>query len=288
MNLQNIFPGFLKPFQLKTIPVLAILALLLTLICDRRLLVRKYSIQADSASGIRIALITDLHNSRYGKDQEKLLRAIAAQQPDLVLIGGDIFSDGDSHENTEAFLNGVSGKYPCYYVTGNHEHWHGSEAFRKRMAILEKYEVAILDGSFEQLTCNGKTVNICGVSDPVANMSQGTEPITPFDQQLETVAAAANNGNFTLLLSHRPELFEQYAAYDFDLVLCGHAHGGQWRIPFLLNGLYAPQQGLFPKYAGGEYWAEGTAMIVSRGLQRGQTIIPRIFNRPELVIIDLE
>lgn len=90
-----------------------------------------------------------------------------------------------------------------------------------------------------------------------------------------------------MLLSHRPELFETYQKYGFDLVLSGHAHGGQWRIPGVLNGLFAPDQGLFPEYAGGRYdYAEGT-MIVSRGLARESTPVPRIFNRPEVVIVDI-
>ncbi len=95
------------------------------------------------------------------------------------------------------------------------------------------------------------------------------------------------NGNYTILLSHRPEPFRFYACYGFDLALCGHAHGGQWRIPGLLNGLYAPHQGLFPKYAGGRYLKGGTTMIVSRGLARENTRVPRFYDPPELVIVDL-
>ena len=87
------------------------------------------------------------------------------------------------------------------------------------------------------------------------------------------------------MLSHRPELFESYVSREFDLVVCGHAHGGQWRLPGLINGVYAPNQGLFPKYAGGEYEKNGTTMIVSRGLARRMDIVPRIFNPPELVVI---
>ena len=98
---------------------------------------------------------------------------------------------------------------------------------------------------------------------------------------------ASENGNYTILLSHRPEFFELYAAQGFDLALCGHAHGGQFRIPGILNGLYAPNQGFFPKYAGGEYHKKRTVMIVSRGLARESTRVPRFYNRPELVIIDI-
>jgi len=92
---------------------------------------------------------------------------------------------------------------------------------------------------------------------------------------------------FTLLLSHRPERIEDYLGYPFDLILSGHAHGGQWRLPGIVNGLYAPNQGLFPKYAGGRYDFEDTAFLVSRGLARESTKIPRVFNRPELVVVDL-
>lgn len=92
---------------------------------------------------------------------------------------------------------------------------------------------------------------------------------------------------FTLLLAHRPEYIDHYLDYNFDLILSGHAHGGQWRLPGIINGLYAPNQGLFPKYAGGQYNINGTVFIVSRGLSRESTRIPRIFNRPELVIIDI-
>jgi predicted MPP superfamily phosphohydrolase len=96
------------------------------------------------------------------------------------------------------------------------------------------------------------------------------------------------NGHYTILLAHRPEEIERYSAYHFDLVLSGHAHGGQWRLPGIVNGLLAPDQGWFPRYAGGEYLVNGTTLIVSRGLARESTRIPRIFNRPELVVVDLK
>ena len=93
---------------------------------------------------------------------------------------------------------------------------------------------------------------------------------------------------FTLLLAHRPEFFDVYTQYDFDLVLSGHAHGGQWRIPGLINGLFSPNQGWFPKYAGGRYGEDGTIMIVSRGLANNVGAIPRIFNPPELVVVEIK
>ena len=109
-----------------------------------------------------------------------------------------------------------------------------------------------------------------------------------WSDQLSAAAKAADPDCFAVLLSHRPERVEDYLAYDFDLVLSGHAHGGQWRLPGLVNGLLAPDQGFFPAYAGGLYRLdENTDLVVSRGLARESTRVPRIFNPPELVIIDV-
>ena len=168
------------------------------------------------------------------------------------------------------------------------------------MSILEKYGVTILSGACESIEVNGATVNLCGVDDPDSYMVRFDRESNPqdyenakngkintFHQQLDAVRLQAPKEHFTVLLSHRPELFENYVSRGFDLVLCGHAHGGQWRIPGVLNGLYAPNQGLFPPYAGGKYEKANSTMIVSRGLARETTFVPRIFNPPELVVITI-
>ena len=91
-----------------------------------------------------------------------------------------------------------------------------------------------------------------------------------------------------MLLCHFPEDIDYYRSFGkFDLILSGHAHGGQWRLPFSQNGLFSPGEGLFPKYSGGRFDFDDCTMIVSRGLARIKTVIPRIFNNPELVVIDL-
>lgn len=275
--------------------------LLIVIMFDSRMIVRRYEIDSPKVeTPICIALITDLHSCKYGKKQTKLLDAIYAESPDLVLLGGDIFDDVIEDTNTELFLAGISEKYPCYYVTGNHEYWSGQAKFSAKIDILNKYNIVILAGASEVVEVNGESINLCGVNDPDAYMveidsetdpqayveAQNRKEVT-FTQQLDNVSSVSENGNFTLLLSHRPEFFEQYTDYNFDLVLSGHAHGGQWRVPLVLNGLYAPDQGVFPEYAGGRYEQDGTTMIVSRGLARESTWAPRVFNRPELVIVDI-
>lgn len=141
--------------------VLAILAF------DSRLLVRRYTIEAEEITNpIRIALVTDLHSCKYGEGQSKLIEAVAAQEPDLVFLVGDIFDDVLEDTNTELFLAGIADKYLCYYDTGNHEYWGGKYRFDNQMAILEKYNIPMLSGEVETLTVNGETINLCGVNDP--------------------------------------------------------------------------------------------------------------------------
>ena len=239
---------------------------------------------------LRIALVTDLHACAYGREQRKLLDAVEDQAPDLILLGGDIFDDRLPDEKAIVFLREIGGKYPCFYVTGNHEYWSGEAGFGEKMATLEACGVRRLSGEAVTVDAGGRPVTVCGVDDPAAWGSRGfTEHREgSFEEQLARAAAQAEEGRFTILLTHRPEQLELYAHLGFDLVLAGHAHGGQWRIPGILNGLYAPDQGLFPAYAGGRYELDGTVMIVSRGLARESTRVPRFYNRPELVMIELK
>lgn len=282
--------------------VAAFLAILLLFLAfDCRLLIRRYSIEAEEISSpIRAVLVTDLHSCKYGKNQSRLIRALTRQNPDMVLFSGDIFDDEIPDTNTELFLAGIAGKYPCYYVTGNHEYRAGKPRYDKQMAILRKYGITILSNEAVTLDVNGETIRICGVNDPAVYMvEQDVEKDTKaflhareiseetFLAALASVSREAEGDVYSILLSHRPEFYEAYRDCSFDLVLCGHAHGGQWRIPLLLNGVYAPNQGTFPKYAGGRFDAENMTMIVSRGLARETTWVPRIFNRPELVVIDI-
>lgn len=260
------------------------LGLLLIVSCDMRLKIVKYEVQSDKIENkIRIALVTDLHGCKYGKNQKNLIDAIEKENPDVVLLGGDIFDDNVPYKNSTITIKQLAEKYPCYYVTGNHEYW--SHDVDNILEIIEECGVNYLSAECKAIEINGQSINICGVDDP--DVIYYTNDGIAIEEQLQTVATEITKESFNILLSHRPELAELYQQYEFDLVLSGHAHGGQWRIPGILNGLYAPNQGIFPEYAGGRYDFEHQTMIVSRGLARESTLAPRIFNRPELVIIDV-
>lgn len=258
--------------------VLGVLVLLLLAAAfDVRLRVVTYEIASDKVTApVRLAVVSDLHSCAYGEGQRTLLDAVAAQEPDAVLMTGDIVDDEMPEENAWTTIAGLAEAYPCFYVTGNHEWW--IEDTERVLQRMEELGVAVLQGESASLEVYGQSINFCGIDDPDSGESEA---------QLSEIGWSVTENTFTVLLAHRPERIVSYLAYPFDLVLSGHAHGGQWRIPGLLNGLYAPHQGLFPTYAGGRYDFEGTTFIVSRGLARESTRVPRIFNRPELVIVDI-
>ena len=251
-----------------------------------------YQVDAEALAGpVRIAFVSDLHSCAYGQGMRELIDAVDRESPDIVLLGGDLFDDALPEDNTVDFVKGIAGKYPCYYATGNHEYLNGAEVFAARMELLEGLGVVRLNGSMDTVDIRGSRLNICGVDDVIAwtgDVDPQATRVKSLRAQVEGVTALPKDGDYTILLAHRPEMFEDiYCASDCDLILAGHAHGGQWRIPGLVNGLYAPYQGWFPQYAGGLYERDGKTMIVSRGLARESTDLPRFYNRPELVIVDL-
>lgn len=231
-------------------------------------------------SPVRFALVTDLHSCYYGKDQLQLIRMIDKEKPDAILLSGDIFDDRLGQKNARIFIEGVADRYPCFYVTGNHEFWSKKEDEMKE--FLASKGVTVLEGNARNISINGNDIDICGVDDP----TYMTE--SEWKERLDRADKESNSENYRILLSHRPEKVEVYEKYNFDLILCGHAHGGQWRIPFTKRGVAAPNQGLLPAYVDGLYDLDnGSEMIVSRGLARERMPYPRFFNHPEVVIIDI-
>ncbi len=255
---------------------------------DYRLIVRNYTVRSPLIKDpVRIALITDLHSCRYGKNQHVLIENIIEQKPDAVLMSGDIFDHKINPKFTEIFLDEIQNLFPCYMVFGNHECKCGEDDHRRKKEILGRYNVRVLSNEVEKFSVKGTEINICGVDDPTVYTFEPEGDDEKFFEKLKEVKKLSENGNFTVLMSHNPGYFDKYAEIGFDLVLSGHAHGGHWIIPHVLNGVFAPGQGIFPKYAGGEYFRNTTEMIVSRGLARENTFVPRFYNRPELVMIEL-
>ena len=235
-------------------------------------------------SGFRIAQISDLHNAEFGKNNAELLKLLSESRPDIIVITGDLI---DANHTDVGIALGFAQESvriaPTYYVTGNHEA--ASQQYDTLKAGLEEEGVIVLEDEAISLERGGETISLIGLADPdftVKGEMFGEAPVM--------VSAKLKNlndgeGKYTIMLSHRSELFETYVNCGIDLVFAGHAHGGQFRLPFI-GGVIAPNQGLFPKYDAGLYTDGGTNMVVSRGI--GNSIIPlRFNNRPEIVLVEL-
>lgn len=262
------------------LPVLAILVILTLIALDERLILRTYTVASPKLTAeVRLAVVTDFHSSDNADD---VVAMVASCAPDAVLLVGDMFDDDIANRPTErtlSLMRQLSALYPCYYVSGNHEAWTGEmDALYQQ---TEEAGVKVLRMSSGVLTVRGQRIALCGIPDPYEMVFSGA-PDT--EEQLRQALEDVDSADFAVLLAHRPELLAKYAQFPLDLVVSGHAHGGQVRIPGVLNGLYAPNQGWFPKLAGGAYTQDGTTLIVSRGLAV-RTRLPRIFNRPEVVLV---
>lgn len=233
--------------------------------------------------GFRIAQLSDLHNCQMGKNNEKLISVLRAEAPDIIVITGDMIDSRNAEVDIALRLaQELVVIAPCYYVPGNHEA-RVSEYDSLKAGLIE-LGVTVLENAKVTIESSGEKMTLAGVVDPSFKTDYLKGDDTAVMGSILTELLDEEDG-YTILLSHRPELFEVYAQHTVDLVFSGHAHGGQFRIPFV-GGLIAPNQGLFPKYDAGIYEQENTTMVVSRGI--GNSVIPfRINNRPEIVLVEL-
>ena len=248
------------------------------------LVIKNYTINTGkfkSEKTIRIVLIADLHSHIYGKNQNKLISKIKNQNPDIVLLAGDIADDEIPIDGTKLLLEGIKDIVHIFYVSGNHEYWSGDIENIKQ--IIRSYGVTVLEYEYTEITVKDIPIIIAGIDDPDWVKYEKNNTKKSMDESFQELAF---KNQFKILVAHRPEQIELYKKYPFDLVVSGHTHGGQIRIPFLLNGLIAPNQGWFPKYAGGMYKHGDIIHIVSRGVSFNPRL-PRVFNPPEIVVIDI-
>lgn len=214
--------------------------------------------------GLRIAHVSDLHNSRLWR---KTITLLEEAKPDIICITGDLVdSRQPDFVAAYAFVAEAIRIAPCYYIPGNHEHRFSSEKFIELMDDLRELGVTVLLNENTTFDRNGEKLIIVGYSHG-------------------NVSNLPKSEGYRLLLAHHPEKFLDYANEDYDLILCGHAHGGQFRLP-IVGGLYAPGQGAFPQYDAGLFRRDDATMIVNRGI--GNSGFPiRFANRPEVIVITL-
>lgn len=243
---------------------------------------------------IRIIQLSDLHAKQFGKENQRLIKKIKNLKPDLVIATGDMITSTD--ENGDAFLNlaiALADKFPMYYIEGNHELTAKYDTLNQMTGWYERYlkdlqelGVHVLKNSLADIEILDNRLSLYGLTVPLAHYYavpkhiRDHEDVSPISD-LKEVLPSPNPSRFNVLLAHNPFLISLYEKYPVDLVCSGHVHGGAIRLPFI-GGILSPERKLFPKYSAGLYKRQHQAMIVSRGLGRF-----RLFNRPEIVIIDL-
>jgi predicted MPP superfamily phosphohydrolase len=259
--------------------------------CASTFVTENYHLESRSLQGgtvLTVVLISDLHSTIYGEDQSPLIDAVREAEPDLIILAGDIVDDKRPLEGTALLLEGIRDIAPLLYVTGNHEYMSNNIAGIRR--FLESRRVLILSDRWQRIRVRENEILVAGIEDPYKKKKEDPR----YDQKavMEKIFKDLDEmPGYKILIAHRPENIDQYRRYNFDLVVSGHAHGGQWRIPGILpNGLYAPHQGIFPAYTGGQYSIPGSGemtLIVSRGLSVNRPRFPRINNPPELAVIQV-
>ena len=233
--------------------------------------------------GYRIVQISDLHNAKFGKNNRKLVDRIRECEPDMIVLTGDLVDSNHTNiDRAVQFVDEIVKICPVYYVTGNHEYWLEKSEYDELMDGLIGAGVVILDDQVVEISRGDAKFRLVGLDDK--SLADGTLG-TLLNNTHNVVHEDSDEREFTVVLAHEPQYLARYASSGVDLVLSGHAHGGQFRLPFV-GGIVAPDQGFLPKYTAGEYYMNGTEMIVSRGL--GNSVIPvRLFNFPEIVCVEL-
>ena len=232
--------------------------------------------------GYTIVQLSDLHGHEYGEGNADLLARVREQKPDLIVITGDLIDREEQLQMIPALAKGLAAAAPTYYVTGNHEWGLGTGTVKELKSLLTQCGVTTLSNQYEILERNGGQIVLAGVDDPNGYADQTTP------EELYAQIEREAPGLFTLLLAHRNDCFDRYAAAGYGFVLSGHAHGGIVRLPFV-GGMMGTDRQLFPEWTSGLYTLGDSTLFVSRGL--GNNTVPfrgfRIFNRPELAVITL-
>lgn len=245
---------------------------------NKHLVITTYTYESEKLGadldGYRIVQISDLHNAEFGKENKKLLETIRSCSPDIIVITGDLVDS--NHTNVEravTFVKEAVKIAPVYYVTGNHEYWLDPSENEQMMQGILAAGACDLDDEAVRIEKGDSSFMLAGLDDQHLS-----------DETLKNLLQEQKN-ELSIVLAHEPQYLQNYANAGADLVLTGHAHGGQIRLPFV-GGIVAPDQGFLPEYTSGKYNRADTEMIVSRGL--GNSIIPvRLFNYPEVVCVEL-
>lgn len=259
---------------------------------NNKLQVTKLKAFSNTNDRVRVLQLSDLHSKEFGKSNNILLEAIYNEKPDIVVATGDLIDSNMKRiDNIIEFLDNINKTIPVFYIPGNNEM--RCKKINEIVHKLKSKKVNVLDNEIRTIKVKSTIVNILGlVENRVDDGELFYEKIRSkyeSEKSKELFTRLEKMNGVKIVLSHYPENFEaneeiSYSKYKFDIMFAGHAHGGQFILPFI-GGIFAPGQGLIPKYYSGMYGKENK-LVVSRGL--GNSGFPlRLFNRPNIVVVDI-
>lgn len=277
--------------------IIAIILLVYILHENRVFKVTRYTIYSDKLKDLKedinIVVLADLHNHVYGKENDTLIKAIEGEDPDIILVAGDLIV-AKPNENMDVaidLMQRLAKNYPIYYGLGNHEYRlkiypkQYGDMYEKYLKAIQNENIHVLDNKSAKITVKNTILNIYGLEIEREYYQRFVKTELPLGY-VDSLMGSANQQEYNILLAHNPKYFLSYAKWGADLTLAGHIHGGLIRIPYL-GGLASPQVEFFPKYDGGLFREGESTMILSRGLGT-HTINVRVNNRAELVSIRLK
>lgn len=248
------------------------------------------TLQTAVRSPIRIVHLSDLHNAQFGKENKMLIQKVALQQPDLIILSGDMLNRDDPNtETVTKLITELAKVAPVFFGYGNHEKsWERSFGVNLR-PLLEKAGAVVVDNDYVDLDFNGMALRIGGYMGfyPVPKMTVADQEQEA--RELAFIEDFENTDRLKLLINHIPTGMVDWHYADrneVDVVFSGHYHGGVVRIPFLDRGVYAPYVGWFPPFTKGVYYGKKAVCVLSPGLGN-EHFIPRFNNPPEIIVVDL-
>lgn len=279
----------MKKKYIVMISIMIVLSMLvICVVCHNKdLEINKFNVKSKyiptEFDNFRIVQVSDLHNAEFGKNNEKLLAMLKQTDADIIVITGDMIDSRNTKVDVAVSFSEKATKIaPTYYINGNHEA-RVPEEYERLKQGLDEAGVTILENDSIDITIGDEAITLIGINDSSFRMELVDDTMMQ-NVSHQLMSVVPDNDNYKILLAHKPHYFDAYAN-QVDLVLSGHVHGGQFKIPFI-GGVVAPGQGFFPEYYTGSYIKENTEMIVSRGI--GNSIIPfRINNKPEIIIAEL-
>lgn len=275
----------------KLLALLGLVLLSTAIYLDNKLLkVSRYEIKSNKVpkefNKFKIVHLSDFHSYNFiGKDNIKVIEKINNENPDIIVMTGDMVNKYDI--NFDEFLKLteiLSEKYKIYYITGNHEKRLRNHDFNFLIKKLCELDIRMLNDEKITIKRNNDCINILGIDIPLQFYKIRNKP-SNIEEVVSNILEKCNEKEYNILLAHNPLYFDTYAKYDVDLTLSGHVHGGMIRLPFV-GGLLSPERKFFPKYSSGIYEINNKKLVVSRGLGHSKPGI-RLFNMPEILSITL-